>query len=252
MTDPESIRASAPMLRALANNRTFLAEAIARELRDWRAFQLTNGYYSESLVLGGGDGFFLRANTWRPAAATLAVDPAAEWALGARRVASFYELVHNHAFSFLTVGYYGPGYETDLYTVADAGLAARVGDPAALTFVERTGLPVGKVMYYAQQRDVHRQWPPQALSISLNLMIVPPPGHWVEQRYFDLNTGTVAAVVNANDTARALLCDVAGALGSGASAAHLEAIAAAHPSERVRDAARGAFGRIRGRAPQKG
>lgn len=239
--DEASILASAPLLRALANDRTFLADLLVRGLVDWPTFQADNPYASRSFVLGRGRGFFLRANVWTP-------DDGEDEAGELQRQIGFYDVAHDHNFSFLTVGYHGPGYSTSLYEVEPGSFAGVVGEAVDLEFVGDTDLPPGKVMYFRAGRDVHVQRPPPAPSISLNLMIVPPTLTARDQYYFDLRTRTIAAVVGNQSRGRLLLCELAAALGDAATAERLDALAGSHPSRRIREAAASARGAILGRA----
>ncbi|MCY1060694.1 hypothetical protein [Nannocystis sp. SCPEA4] len=233
--DLDSVAASAPMLAALAHDRSFLAARLGRELRDWSRFQADNDYISPSFILARGPGFFVRANVWTPRAAE---------APEVQDRVNFYALGHDHNFSFLTVGYWGPGYETALYEVEPGSFEEVVGAPVELRFVGRTTLSPGRVMLYRASRDVHEQAPPPELSISLNLMLVPPEASLVSQHYFDLEARRVAAVTGLATRGRTALCRLAGLLGDPAFAGPLAQLAAEHPTPEVRRAAAAALARV--------
>lgn len=71
----------------------------------------------------------------------------------------------------MTVGYYGPGYETELYQYNPKEVNGYVGETVELEHLGRTKLPNGRVMVYREKVDVHTQFPPAQLSVSLNLMV---------------------------------------------------------------------------------
>ena len=106
--DVDEVLNSATALRALANNRSFLVARLNQELADWKNFQTENSYTAPTITLGGGKGFFIRANMWVPMPESAAER---EW----DRKLYAYEVPHDHNFSFLTVGYLGSGYGTTIY-----------------------------------------------------------------------------------------------------------------------------------------
>ena len=118
--DEASIVASARALRALANNRRFVGQFLTNELRSWKDFQPTNGYTAQTFMLAQRERFAVRANIWEP--------PAASRELREHQNALYYyQVPHDHNFSFLTVGYLGPGYETVIYERDPDGLVGVSG-----------------------------------------------------------------------------------------------------------------------------
>ena len=104
------VRARIGLVEAAEARDTACTE-IRRQLLEWRSYQAGNDFISETFVLGRGPGFLVRANFWTP-------QPEAEVAREIHsRVNSVYRIVHNHSFPFVTVGYWGPGYATDIYEV---------------------------------------------------------------------------------------------------------------------------------------
>jgi hypothetical protein len=237
--DLASVAGSAPMLAALANNRGFLGELLCAQLRRWSEFQADNDYISPSFILARGRHWFVRANVWTPRV---------EAEAGLQDRVNFYALGHDHNFSFLTVGYWGPGYETDLYEVEPGSFEEVVGAPVELRPLGRTTLTPGRILLYRAARDVHEQAPPGELSISLNLMLVPPEASLVSQHYFDLAARRVAAVTGQATRGRVALCRLAGALGDPAFAEPLARLARVHPTPAVQRAAIAALAVIE-RAP---
>ena len=110
--------------------------------------------------------FLMRANCWPAAADSVVVNSGTD--------PFFYGRPHDPNFSFLTVGYVGPGYWSDYYEYDYERTVGFIGEKVDLRFVERSRLSEGKVMMYRRHRDVHSQLPPDSLSVSLNIMAVSP------------------------------------------------------------------------------
>ena len=107
ISDRDALLQGAHVLRALANNRTFLAERVANELKEANSLQTNNQYSAQVFFLGRGKDYFVRANFW-PAENDSIIQVS-----GLRSF--FYGVPHDHNFDFLTVGYLGPGYISDFY-----------------------------------------------------------------------------------------------------------------------------------------
>jgi hypothetical protein len=225
--DEASIVALAPLLAGLAADPDLLADHVTRELAAWRdGFQRGNPYQAGNLILARGDGWTVRANLWLPAA-----DDALEHAQ--RQRLQPYGVLHDHDFSFLTVGYEGPGYQTELYECDPEAIEGYVGEPVALRYLGRDSLPRGKIMFFRARRDVHAQQPPPALSISLNVL-VERPGDTLRPRYVFDQEHRIAEISGVEHEARLLLCDLAGLLGDEETYGHLRALAAGHPTPQLR------------------
>ena len=105
--DEEQLANAALWLRRLGNDRDFLGDLLIGELaRRHREEVLESAYGPQVVMLAPPNGnFFIRANIW---------PSANEHMVRASGGASFvYGLPHDHNFSFLTVGYFGPGYWSD-------------------------------------------------------------------------------------------------------------------------------------------
>ncbi|GAB2573247.1 hypothetical protein GCM10027066_15640 [Dyella jejuensis] len=98
---------------------------------------------------------------------------------------------HNHSFDFVTCGYFGPGYTTRILEVDPDLITGDLDEFVELNFLEETTLPIGKVMIYRAYRDVHTQFPPPELSISLNLMCLNGHDLNAEQYFFNEQTGRI-------------------------------------------------------------
>jgi hypothetical protein len=227
--DEESIAAFGPALARLGRNRRFLGDLVIEELKQGCAGQVARNQYSAQVILlhGGASRFALRANFW-PAEEDSVV-------LNSGTAPFFYDVPHDHNFSFLTVGYFGPGYGSDYYEYDYGAVVGAVGEPAPLRFVERSSLSPGKVLLYRKHRDVHRQLPPDSLSVSLNVLALSPTNDFRDQYLFDLRRREVAGFANANGLEA--LVALAARLGGGNGTDLVESFARSHPSERIRFAA---------------
>ncbi len=186
LADEASLAHCTGLLAGLARNRDFLAGRIIAELKASYADQLAANRYSAQVFLlhRSPRSFFLRANLWP--AATDAVYAASGGA------AFSYGVPHDHNFSFLTTGYWGPGYVSDYYDYDAERVDGRLGELLPLRFVERSALNEGRMMLYRAHRDIHSQLPPERLSISLNIMDEGEHVPWRDQYIVDLEQRTIA------------------------------------------------------------
>ena len=225
LRDVDSLAASAPMLRALANDR----ELIVRELNQRIANYLSEGVIpsAQALHLGRGENFYVRAGIW-PAIADMASGRTYQDQFA-------YNLAHDHNFSFMTVNYLGPGYETEIYEYDYEKIAGHVGEVVDLQFLEKVRFGSGMVMLYRASRDVHVQYAPSELTITLNLMVAPPEVRMRDQFFFDLQTRAIASYPpEIASSSRASLLNIAGFLGDGNTEQLLSDLAATHPCRRTR------------------
>ena len=224
--DEESLLHAAGCLRRLGNERDFLAGIMLAEPEArHREEDAPSSYGPQVIMLSppGGD-FFLRANIW---------PSPGEHMFRASGAGSFvYELPHDHNFDFLTVGYFGPGYWSDYYEYDYEAVAGSIGEPAGLRFVERARLEPGKLMHYRAHRDVHSQLPPDALSVSLNVMHAGVAQGWLDQYRFDTGRNEIAGVLGPG--ASEVFMRIAVGLGGEEALDLAEAFARSHPSDRMR------------------
>jgi hypothetical protein len=186
LADPDGLPGYAALLAGLSANRSFLADRVMAELKASYERQLDDNRYSAQVLLlhRSGRRFFLRANLW-PAAR--------DYAYTASGPAAFsYEVPHDHNFNFLTIGHLGPGYVSDYFDYDAEAVDGRQDEPMTLRFAERSALSEGKVMLYRAHRDIHSQYPPDSLSISLNIMEEGEHVPWRDQYIVDLTRGTIA------------------------------------------------------------
>ena len=215
-------------LRRLGNNAAFLGDILLEALKHRHRDEPAQGYGPQAIQLTKPrNGVFLRAAVWPSLSDSL---------VAASGSASFvYGLPHDHNFSFLTHGYFGPGYWSDYYEYDYESVTGWTGELAHLRPAGRHRLEPGQIMLYRAHRDVHAQIPADSLSVSLNVMHADPALHWLDQYSFDVERGTITGRVDSGPSEAFLR--IAVALGDGAALDLAEHFAATHPSERMRLAA---------------
>lgn len=227
LADPQSLRDAARWLRRLGNDRQFLGDVLVSELaKRHRHDVLDSSYGPQVVMLAPPNGnFFIRANLW---------PSNAEHMMQASGGASFvYGLPHDHNFSFLTLGYFGPGYWSDYYEYDYDAVVGYAGETVpSLRFVERSRLEEGKLVLYRAHRDVHAQHPADSLSVSLNIMETTGAQGWLDQYRFDLDQRRIGAIVSGGPSEAFIRI----AVGLGGDEANDLALRFAHhhPSDRMR------------------
>ncbi|MBL8657513.1 MAG: transposase [Altererythrobacter sp.] len=224
--DEDSLQSAARALRRLGNDRGFLGDMLIAQLKH-RHSELgeSSAYGAQSIVLSRPrGGCFLRANIWP------GEQDACFRSSGAKTFV--YGMPHDHNFSFLTVGYLGPGYASDYYEYDYGTVAGFAGERAGLRFVERGALSEGKLMLYRAHRDIHSQLPAESLSVSLNILRIHPAEGWFDQYGFDLDSGEISGVLNPTATETFLRCAVG--LGGAEAIDLAEHFGRRHPSDRLR------------------
>jgi len=213
-------------LKKLANDRSFLGDIMIAELKQRCEGNLRESDYNAQVVMlhGRSQKFVMRANFW-PAMKDSVVrhsgtDP------------FFYHIPHDHNFSFLTVGYLGPGYWSDYYEYDYGGVVGYPGEDVALRFIETARLEQGKVMLYRAHKDVHLQLPADAMSVSLNIMETSHALPFRDQYRFDVKKGRIDGIL----TRMALepLIALAAYYGGGEGTDLIAGFADSHPSDRIR------------------
>jgi len=224
-SDEASLAAFAPFLKKLSNNRQFLPAFIMQELENRCAVQASHNRYGIQVVmLHAGPGYFVRANFWPSKSDSITK--------ASGRDVFFYDLPHDHNFSFLTVGYAGPGYWSDYYEYDYEGVSGYPGEAVPLRFVERSRLKQGRVLLYRAHRDIHRQLPPKSLSVSLNLIGSSLRSSWTDQYRFDLSGKKISGLLTTMPNA--MLMRLALATGGETGQALVDEFALRHPSDHVR------------------
>lgn len=225
--DADSLVECAELLRALSNNKTFLSDLIMDELTSDMAGQRDNFYGPHVLKLGNPTEFtVMRANIW-------AAESDEDFKRSPR--AFIYDVPHDHNFNFLTVGYWGPGYKSRYYEYDYAEVEGYAGEKVRLRETAFKALEPDSVMLYRAHRDIHAQYAPDALSISLNVMDSAPDHHFKDQYMFDRHLDHVACVLSTRCSPN--LFEVAAAFGDPEIQGSLVDIAKRHQSDYARTCA---------------
>lgn len=231
--DQDSIFGAAEVLHRLSQKKDLLNDLIIEPIKNTiDESQPENIYTDATFILGSTKSgiFRLRANVWKVPKARGGKDEFE------KRLYA-YEAPHDHNFDFLTAGYYGSGYETDLYEYDYESMLPKVGEKVAVRFIERTNLSIGKVMMYRRSRDIHTQHPPIDLSVSVNLLVSTEDQLTRQQQYFDVHHQVSAGFVDGPVSFRVDLIEMAGHLGLQNAVEPLHRIASAHSCKRSRAAA---------------
>lgn len=223
--DEGSLAHAALCLRQLGNDRHFLGDFIARELATRDEELREQSYGPQSIVLSSAQsGAFLRANIW-PAESDQAL-------AASGRTAFQYDMPHDHNFSFLTLGYFGPGYRSDYWEYDYEATTGFAGEHVPLIPKGRQQLSPGKIMLYRAHLDIHNQLPPDAMSVSLNVMHADGTCGWFDQYRFDPGRGTIAGRLGAGSSEAFMR--IAVSLESDDACDLAERFGRSHPSDRMR------------------
>lgn len=165
--DIEGLLSCSNDLRDLANNKTFFLDYLNKELsNDLDLFQIGNRYTAQSFMLFRNEKFYVRVNWWP----IIDINNLYYDAL----IDNFsYNSPHDHNFPLLTVGYKG-AYTTKLWEYEYENTLGYIGEKVEMTFLEKTELDEGKVMFYRPSKDIHKQLMPKELSISINIILDSP------------------------------------------------------------------------------
>lgn len=229
--DYDSILGASDMLAALANDRDLLVRAINETLlgRD-DYFNDNMGVSSQSIILHSDPTFKIRANVWKKPVAR------AGSMVHDSNLYS-YNYAHNHNFELLTVGYLGSGYWTEIHECKPDQIEGYIGERVKLEYLEKTSLPRGKVILFRACEDVHTQLPCEELSISLNLLVVPPYQQLADQYSFDVAGSRIAGVITSPYVGCMSLLTFATLLGASEAYTSIERIAFGRGHWRLRNAA---------------
>ena len=112
-------------IQRLSNNPDFLIDKVNGELNDFLEFQKHNVHSAQTIALHQGDNFYVRVNAWPKSIVEN------EWQdkLYANLEA------HDHNFDFLTVGYFGNGYTTDIWEYDNEAIIGYQGEKVEMTVV---------------------------------------------------------------------------------------------------------------------
>ena len=234
VNDQDSLWESAWAIRALANDRQFLIDRFHHVLKaHWREGSRGTTILSP---IAKDDGFYIRANIWPPNTASKASAPDERY--------SAYRIAHDHNFTFLTVGYFGPGYLTSLYQYDVASVCGCIGERVSLQQCGEERLKPGRVMMYEANKDVHIQHPPERLSVSLNLMCRDTATSSAPRYEFDVETARITRFVRTESHDRSALLELCAELHDAGTIDILRTFARRHNCVKARAQAISVLGRI--------
>lgn len=223
--DDEALLAAAPLLAGLYRNRDFLKRRLHEQLELCLNANPQITATSQTLNLGDlGDGHYLRMVFW-PC-------PDDEFYARCDNSVFYYGKLHDHNFSFLTVGYDGPGYESDYYEIHQDTSCWHPGATVDLKPVGRKRLAEGQLMFYRRHVDVHSQLPPSANSITINIMSPSSRGPKGSQFIFNESADRVDQVMQSRFNP--IILDMALCIQDDAVHERIEDIATRHPDDYVR------------------
>ncbi|HFF3033516.1 TPA: hypothetical protein ACGCGJ_002054 [Stenotrophomonas maltophilia] len=193
----EDLDSTAEVLRGLFDDRDFISSFLQEVLI---CNPDGNDYSSQVFVMHRSKYFTLRVVLWE-----------APQGLPGEEI-FLYELPHDHDFSFFTLGYYGPGYETVVKHYDHFNVVGLPGEGVSTDGNERWLLKEQRVVFYEGGKDIHCQMPPSSLSISFNvLQDINAFGIRRRQYEFDRDFSRIRRVINVNPVS--LLVRAACALG---------------------------------------
>lgn len=186
----EDLVSFGPALAALSDD----AELLPRYFQSYADLIVTSAaevaYTPQSFLLARGKRAYVRANIWIPSRFSAALRTQED------KIFS-YRLAHDHNFAFLTAGHFGPGYDTDLWEYDPSKVEGHAGESVDLRPLGRTRLTKDRLLLYREKVDVHTQLPPEALSVSLNVIPAPAEEAGVKDQYiFDTSRGQIESVAS--------------------------------------------------------
>ena len=188
--DERSIASFGPSLAALANNRGAFADFFESELlkvvRDNVTFGGARAIHSEqTFVIARRPGYYIRVALWDLPKIR---NGSTSWD------EDFYSYgyAHNHSFSLLTTGLFGPGYVSENYSLKIKPTMLKSGDEVEICKEADQTLSSGIVLLYRKWSDIHIQHPCSSFSMSLNLMV---NDRSIPQYSFDVRNGRVANLI---------------------------------------------------------
>ncbi|MCE0724166.1 hypothetical protein [Legionella resiliens] len=223
---PGYLETIAQKLAQLALNKTFLVKKLGSELKNFETFQTGNQFKPSTIIIHRSTNYVIRAVIWMPLSDR-----------NQAKVFSYFE-PHDHNFDFFTVNYFGPGYKTRIYQYDYDLVKGIPGEEINLPFIEECYLTQDKVMYYYGSSDAHIQYPPESITVSLNLIL--PKTYPAKRRQYEFEllekNGKAKIILGNLDrlTQMRTLIDTAIKLGDKNSLVLIRKIAMTHSNEQMR------------------
>ncbi|TNH42454.1 hypothetical protein [Photorhabdus luminescens] len=170
----EEIEMASQWLVDFAANKQEILDIICNQLVFPNQFQSGNDVQPPTFILYSERRFAIRMVLWLPPGPQSAPAPF-----------SWLE-PHDHNFDFLTTNFFGDGYTTRLYEYDYNSVDGAEGEEVAMNYFGEQMLSPGKVIFFFRSKDMHIQFPPPNLSVSINI-IIQPRGNGQRQYEFDLD-----------------------------------------------------------------
>jgi hypothetical protein len=204
----DAIWENAWILKALANNRDFVIQRYHDRLKSYWSGNNSDKFQPQSLELAHNNRFFIRSNIWLP------LDTSSK-TVEFEKYLFAYEIAHDHNFQLLTVGYYGSGYPTDIYEYDSSKVAGAVGEHVELSEKTETVLIPGRTIFYRQSKDIHIQYLPSEISLSVNLTVAGKNADLLPQYCFDTEKRQITGGAGDLHSNRLFILDVFRTLNDG-------------------------------------
>ncbi|MDI9358435.1 MAG: hypothetical protein QM528_05775 [Phycisphaerales bacterium] len=228
----DTLLACSKHLKMLSNNKTFLVAYLKTEIENnIESFQRNNLSNAQTLLLHLNAHYFLRVLLWHD---TKTERGKKDW-----REVGVDDIIlghHDHDTSFMTVGYMGSGYETDIWEYDCHKTAGYIGEKVEMKFLEKTSLQNGKIMVYRAGRDIHTQYPPQEFSLTINLVLKSNHKFNYAAPMFDVQKREISQISINNYMINSLryLMNIASLLKAEKLINILEQLSTVHPSHLIR------------------
>ncbi len=228
--DEVSLSHAANWLQRLGNDRAFLGDLLVdliaglAPVPDGADALEGVGPQSIMLVTPGQGNFFLNARIW-PCEQDALYRASGPEAFG-------YGRGHDHGCDMLALGYFGPGYAAEEFEYDYEEVAGHAGEAVTLLPTGRVVLEPGRMIHYRARRDVHVQYPPQSLSVALNLVHTEPAQGWLDRYDFDVERAAVTRLHGHGPSESFLR--IAVALGGEEARDLASRFGKGHPSDRMR------------------
>lgn len=169
------------LFQRLYANRTFIAQAVNQYLDDLGQ-QADNPYTGQVIMLANRKHYLVRAPIWVPSNSLV----------NDRMYA--YGQAHDHDFDLLTIGYLGNGYRTETYQYDFDATSGEIGEQVEIKNKEIYRLTEGSAIFLKANQDIHVQYPPEEICMSLNLIQTSNKSN--KQYLFDLEKSEITQHVN--------------------------------------------------------
>lgn len=171
----------------LNSDKMLLARQLCTALQGYSNGLPSNIITSQQIILGQNANAAVRINIW-PALHDRSTFTKRE------KVILSYEEAHDHNFDFLTIGHFGPGYTTEIYTYEREDVLGFSGEEVNLQFYKNTQLKRGNILWFKSGKHVHTQEIPNLTSASINIVFKNKIESSKPQFFFDINNSKIKSL----------------------------------------------------------